>query len=289
MSSVTAEQVVAEHAARGRRFVAAGVSSFVLDEGGGEPFVLMHGVPASSFTYRKVVAGLAARGARGIAFDLPGLGLADRPPELDYTWSGLGRWSVAAIDALGLDRFHLVVHDIGGPVGFELAAALPERVRSLTLLDTIVRVDQFRRPWMMEPFAWRGIGRLWLAAPRPVARALMWRTGIADRAAVTVAEVDAYHVLLRREDGGHAFLRIMRGFERTTAKRALYEGVVADPRRPVQVVWAADDPALRLEREGEIARAVAAHGTFHTLPGRHFFQEDQAPALVDRLLASSET
>ena len=67
---------------------------------------------------------LAARGLRGIAFDLPGLGLADRPATFDYTWTELGRFGAAAVDALGLDRCHLVVHDIGGPAGFELCAAL---------------------------------------------------------------------------------------------------------------------------------------------------------------------
>jgi pimeloyl-ACP methyl ester carboxylesterase len=46
-----------------------------------------------------------------------------------------------------------VVHDIGGPVGFEVAAALPERVASLTVLNTIVEVGTFKRPWSMEPFA----------------------------------------------------------------------------------------------------------------------------------------
>jgi pimeloyl-ACP methyl ester carboxylesterase len=46
-------------------------------------------VPASSFLYRTVLRELAARGLRGIAFDLPGLGLADRPAAFDYTWTVL--------------------------------------------------------------------------------------------------------------------------------------------------------------------------------------------------------
>ena len=66
-----------------------------------------------------------------------------------------------------LDRFHLVVHDIGGPVGFELAAAVPERVRSLTVLNTIVDPDGFKRPWMMEPFALRGVRFAWLRTHDP--------------------------------------------------------------------------------------------------------------------------
>ena len=87
---------------------------------------------------------LAARDLRGVAFDLPGLGLADRPESFDYTWTGLGHCATA-IDALELERFHLVVHDIGGPVEFELAAAVPDRVKSLTVLNTIVDVDTIHR------------------------------------------------------------------------------------------------------------------------------------------------
>src|ERR1700756_4539271 len=120
--------VIASHRLSGMTFEAGGVGSFVVDRGDGAPVVCLHGVPASSFLYRKVLAELAARGLRGVAFDLPGLGLAARPERFDYSWTGLGRFALAAVDALGLDRFHLVVHDIGGPVGFELAAAVPERV-----------------------------------------------------------------------------------------------------------------------------------------------------------------
>ena len=93
--------VIAQHERAGRRFTVAGVNSFVLDQGDGEPVVCMHGVPASAFLYRKVVPELAAQGLRGIAFDLPGLGLADRPADFDYTWTGLGRFAAAAVDALG--------------------------------------------------------------------------------------------------------------------------------------------------------------------------------------------
>ena len=126
------------------------------------PVVLVHGVPVSSFVYRRIVPELAARGLRAVAFDLPGLGLAERPEEFDYTWSGLAGWLGAAIDALGIERCHLVVHDIGGPVGLEWAVRNPDRVLSLTALDTMVDVARFHRPWPMHPFSIGGIGELWL-------------------------------------------------------------------------------------------------------------------------------
>jgi haloalkane dehalogenase len=278
---VTSREVIARHRDAGRFFDAAGVRSFVREQGEGEPVLCLHGVPSSSFLYRKVLAELGTRGLRGVAFDLPGLGLAERPAEFDYTWSGLGRFSVAAADSLELDRFHLVVHDIGGPIGFELAAAMPERVATLTMLNTIVLVDEFKRPWSMEPFARRRIGELYLRTlSKPAFRLLMRLQGIEDTTAVPKEELDAYVDLLRDGDGGRAFLRIMRGFERTAEKQRLYERVLRDRRYPVQIVWGAKDPALTLAVHGEQARTAAGLEEIHTVPAKHFLQEDQAPAIA---------
>jgi len=276
--------VIGAHRQAGRFFTAAGVGSFVREQGTGAPVLCLHGVPACSYLYRKMLPELAARGLRGIAVDLPGLGLAQRPADFDYTWTGLGRFAVAAVDALGLDRFHLVVHDLGGPVGFELAAELPDRIRSLTILNTLIEVDRFRRVPVMAPFAWPVLDRLWLAAMvRPAGVALLRRIAVADRSVPSV-ELAAYVDLLKLGDGGRAFLRIMRGFELTTAKRDRYRAVVRDVPYPVRVVWGAQDPALRLATLG--AQAAAATGQpLHTVPGRHFPQEDQAPALAEHVAA----
>ena len=281
---MTSREVIERHRAAGRRFEAGGVGSFVREEGGGEAVVCIHGVPTSCFLYRKVLPELAQRGLRGVAFDLPGLGLADRPATYDYTWTGLGRFCIAAVDALGLERLHLVVHDIGGPVGFELAAAAPDRVASMTVLNTLVGVDTFKRPWPMEPFARRGVGKLYLRTlSKPAFRTLMRQQGIEDRAAVSRAELDAYVDLLRMGDGGRAFLKIMRGFERTREKRDLYTAVLRDGRYPVQIVWGAKDPALKLEVHGEAARRAAGLDEIHTVAARHFLQEDHAPAVAQHI------
>ena len=276
-------EVVARHEESGRHFT-AGVDSFVIEAGAGEPVVCMHGVPASSFLYRKLVGELAARGLWGIAFDLPGLGLAERPTDFDYTWTGLGRFALAAVDALGLDRFHLVVHDVGGPIGFELASAIPQRVASLTILNTLVEVDTFRRPWSMQPFAVRGVGPAYLRSlNKPMFRALMRLQGVADTSAVSRAELDAYVDLLKRGDGGAAFLKIMRGFELTRTKRDQYVGVLGSGSFPIQVIWGDRDPALGIAEHGEAARRAAGVPEIIRLPGKHFLQEDQAPAIADHI------
>jgi pimeloyl-ACP methyl ester carboxylesterase len=287
--AASSAEVVERHRARGRFFEAAGVGSFVREEGSGEGVVCLHGVPSSCFLYRKVIGELAARGLGAVAFDLPGLGLAERPAGFDYSWSGLGRFCTAAVDALELERFHLVVHDIGGPIGFELAAAIPDRVRSLTLLNTLVAVDGFRRPWSMQPFAVRGLGEVWVASmAKPLFVRLMYMQGIEDRDATPRQELHAYVDLLKREDGGRAFLKIMRGFERTAEKQRLYEGVLRDVPYPVQIVWGEHDPALRLAVHGEHARRAAGLSEIHTVPAKHFLQEDQAPAIAAHVASIAE-
>src|SRR4249920_2863874 len=102
------QDVIAGHKTAGGSFEAAGVGSFVREQGDGATVVLLHVVPTSSFLYRRVLPALAERGLRGVAFDFPGLGLAERPEAFDYSWSGLASWTGAAVEALGIERCHLV-------------------------------------------------------------------------------------------------------------------------------------------------------------------------------------
>ena len=279
------------HRASGHVFAAGGIGSFVLDEGprDGEAVVCVHGVPASAYLYRKVLPALAARGLRGIAVDLPGLGLAERPADADYSWTGLGRWLGSAIDALELDRFHLVVHDIGGPIGLEVAAADPQRVRSMTVLNTTIAVESFHRPWVMEPFAHPVMGEAWLKSMRlpGIFVALMRALGVTRR--VPAAEIACYVPLLLGDDGGRAFLQIMRGFEATADKQRRYLAALRDRPYPVQVVWGVRDRMLTWRRYGVQAQLAAGLDDAILLPGKHFVQEDCPEEIAEavRQLASS--
>jgi haloalkane dehalogenase len=275
-------EAIEQHRRAGQDFEAAGTRSFVREQGDGDPVVLMHGIPVSSFLYRKVLPLLADRGLRGVAFDLPGLGLAERPPDLDYTWTGLGRWTGAAIDALGIERCHLVLHDIGGPVGLEWALANRDRVKSLTVLDTPLAVDGFRRVWTMALAAPPGIGRLWVMSTRPpVARWLFYMQGIQDRSATPAHEVDAHLALLHREDGGRAFQRIVRGFEANAEKERLYLGGLRVAGWPARILWGEHDPALGAAQRRAIEGALGIDAT--VLPAKHFLQEDHAPSVAETI------
>jgi pimeloyl-ACP methyl ester carboxylesterase len=101
----------------------------------GEPVVLLHGWPQTWHEWRKVVPRIADR-YRVVAPDLPGLGASSRPPTYDKRSIGSDLREMCA--GLGLDRFHLVGHDWGGPSAFALACAVPDRIRTLAILDVTI-------------------------------------------------------------------------------------------------------------------------------------------------------
>jgi pimeloyl-ACP methyl ester carboxylesterase len=275
-------EAIEVHRKAGREFEAGGVRSFVREQGGGEPVVLMHGIPVSSFLYRKVLPLLADRGLRGVAFDLPGLGLAEKPDGFDYSWSGLGRWTGEAIDALGIEGCHLVLHDIGGPVGLEWALRNRDRVRSLTVLDTLIDVAHFRRVWTMDFARPPVLGPIWVATSRPpVARWLFYLQGIGDRSATPAHEVDAHLALLHRDGGGRSFRRIVRGFELTEERERFYKDGLREVAWPSKILWADRDPALGGERRRAFEDVLGVDA--EVISAKHFLQEDRAPAVADAI------
>jgi pimeloyl-ACP methyl ester carboxylesterase len=71
----------------------------------------------------------------------------------------------------------------------------------------------------------------------------------------------------------------MRSTGRTPARQARYRAAVGNVPCPVQAIWGAGDPAMTLAVCGEKARAAAGLAEVATVPGKHFPQEDQAPAI----------
>lgn len=94
--------------------------------------LLLHGFPTSSHMYRNLMPLLADK-YRLIAPDLPGFGSTRAPQRGDYayTFGNLYKAVQLFVDALGLDRFALMVFDYGAPVGFRLAAAYPNRISAI--------------------------------------------------------------------------------------------------------------------------------------------------------------
>ena len=287
MKRTSAATVIAAHRSAGRSFRAGGVGSFVREEGAGETVVLMHGLPASSFLYRKVLPELSARGFHALAFDWPGLGLAERPRDFDYSLAGLGEWAASAVDALDVGRFHLVVHDAGGPVGFEMALRRRERIRSLTILNTMIELPRTPFPGeLLARVSHGGVGRV-VASPR-VWQQLLYRVGVWDRSVLSTAEIAAWRDLALGDNEGATYLEIMRRV-REGHEPGRWRDVV-DTRTtpyPVQIVWGGHDPMLSIGRYAWRVLEATHLPSLTVLPARHFLQEDQAPQLAALIAAQA--
>lgn len=106
-----------------------------LDEGEGEPLLMVHGQPTWSFMYRHLIRGLSPN-YRCIAPDHIGFGLSDKPRNWPYTPEMHAANLGALVEHLGLAGLTLVVHDWGGPIGLGWATSQREKVRRIVAMDT---------------------------------------------------------------------------------------------------------------------------------------------------------
>lgn len=111
-----------------------------LTAGQGDPIVLLHGIPETSYEWRHVIPLLADRFTL-IAPDLRGLGDSSRAAHgFDKKTVAADVWRLVR-EHLGIERFFLVGHDWGGPAAFALACAHQEAVRRMAILDVAIPGD----------------------------------------------------------------------------------------------------------------------------------------------------
>jgi pimeloyl-ACP methyl ester carboxylesterase len=140
-----------------RRIAVGDVSLAVADEGSGTPVLLLHGFPDSSNLWRNQLPALRAAGLRVIAPDLRGFGESDKPAAAeDYAIGHSVRDMVGLLDALELQRVHVVGHDWGAAVAWTFAALQPDRVDRLVALSVghpatrrQISIAQREKAWYM--------------------------------------------------------------------------------------------------------------------------------------------
>jgi pimeloyl-ACP methyl ester carboxylesterase len=136
-----------------------------VDEGGGEPVLLLHGFPDSAELWRHQRPALAAAGYRVIAPDLRGFGASARPPEVEaYRFETLLGDVVGVLDSLEVASAHVICHDWGAALGWSLAAFFPDRVRSLAALSVghpssfgAAGIEQREKSWYMLLFQFEDV------------------------------------------------------------------------------------------------------------------------------------
>ena len=255
--------------------------------GSGEPVVLIHGTPSSSYIWRNVAPKLADAGHRVHVFDLLGFGASERPfdPAVDTSVSG----QVPILERLmahwGLDSAHIVAHDIGGAVAQRFCLFHPSLAKSLTLIDT-VSFDSWPSKRTNDQMK-AGLEAL-IKAPDAEHRA-HFRAWLLS----TVERKDAF------EAGSlEAFIDLISG---PVGQASLFQHQVAhyDHKHtseisdrlgdlstlPVQIIWGQNDAWQVVEWAHRLQAAIPG-SDLHVLPRcGHFAMEDQPDRVSDLLVS----
>lgn len=130
----------------------SGIKMHYLDEGsGGIPLVLVHGLPTSSYLWRKMIPTLS-RNNRVIAIDLPNFGKSDKTGNTPCT-GDYAQYLNEFLIALGIEKVRLVNHDMGGFVGGLFAAQHPEKVDAIAMFEVVFSgpfPQAFLPPFLLE-------------------------------------------------------------------------------------------------------------------------------------------
>ncbi|MBI5625458.1 MAG: alpha/beta hydrolase [Elusimicrobia bacterium] len=193
--------------ARSNRITAGGVQVHVLSIGEGEPLLLLHGLGASSYSWRCLLPSLGEK-FRVHALDWPGFGRSQQPMDFDYSVDGMKTWLGSFMDAMGIEKAYLAGNSMGGMAALAFASAHPERVARLALLGTPVYLEN--RPQLLWPLRWPVLGNLFELFLGPSAVRAIAKTAFVDQKKVTPDLVYEYSLALRTRAGKHAVAEFMR-------------------------------------------------------------------------------
>ena len=235
-----------------------GLQVHVRDEGPRDdpvPLVLLHGTSASLHTWEGWVADLKGQ-RRVIRFDLPAFGLTGPNLQNDYTMETYVATVEAVVNAMGIQDFVLVGNSLGGQVAWATAAALPQRVRKLVLIDAagypmepqsipigfrIARIPSVRR--LAEVILPRGVI---LSSLRNV---------YGDPDQVTAELVDRYYELTLREGNRKALAYRFDQMQKVDVAKSV--ATIRALKVPTLILWGGKDRLIPLENGRRFAADIA--------------------------------
>ncbi len=258
--------------------------------GTGDPVVLLHGWPQTSHEWRHVMPLLAPR-HRVLAPDLRGLGDTTRPLD-GYDSRTIATDVAELVRHLGIERYHLVGHDWGGPTAFALACLQPAAVRTLTIVDVTVPgigpdLSQGGKRWHHAFHMTPDLPERLVEGRERDYLEWFYREFSWQPSAITSADVDEYVRTYAQPGAMRAGFAYYRNIPRNIAdNRALRESGFRLP-MPVLAVGGARMEARGRGAEPEQSlREIAGNveGMVVAESG-HFVPEEQPAVLAQRLLA----
>ena len=271
-----------------------GVDMHFVDEGSGEPMVMVHGDPTWGYLYRNFIPVLSQR-RRCVVPDQMGMGKSANPQERSFYRLQQHRANLETLLLhLDLHDITLVLHDWGGPVGLGVATRHPERIKRLVLMNTWAFV-----PWPGGPFP----RLLELIRSERGEAFVLQKNGYLEPALrgttyhseqLTKIVMEAYRAPYPTPESRLALLCWSRDIpvQETDVSYAemkqIEQGLSQFSRIPILLVWGMKDPVLSVSVLHRWQQ-LYPHATTHELEdASHFLQEDAPERIVQWIEAFLE-
>lgn len=253
-----------------------------IDKGEGEVLLLLHGVPTSSWLYRKMIDELALY-YRVIAPDMLGFGASDSPNGYDiYAPNEHAKRLLKLMDNLHIEQWNHVFHDAGGLWTWELIKIAPHRIKNLIILNTIIYEEGFKPPIKFKRgFLTKCIMALYSNGITTNAMLKGLFNGGLVKNILTKEELEGYKKPLL-EGKTKAIYHF---FSNTCQKLPNYEGVIKKIDISKLLIWGEHDSFLVFDKMNVkvIADLKLKKEDIHLLNAKHFIQEEK-PKVINKLI-----
>jgi haloalkane dehalogenase len=260
-----------------------GLRMHYVDEGDGDPILLLHGEPTWGYLYRKMIPRLSEEG-RVIAPDYFGFGRSDKP--VDRSWYSYDA-HVASIERLvceqlDLSGITLVMQDWGGPIGFRLAVEHPDRVARLVVLNTGIGARAPGEEWLRFQAFMRRVDTE--IVPGQLVR-ISCATELSDE---VVAGYDAPFPTPESKIGVVMFPELVATSSDHPSAAAMIAAreKLRSWEQPALVLFGDSDPIFTPRLAEIMAELIPGAGPPQTVEGAaHFLQEDRGEEIAERIAA----
>ena len=247
-------------------------------QGQGPDLLLLHGLGASSFSWRGNVAPLS-RHFRVWTLDLPGHGASPAPLDADYRPEALAQGVMQFLDRRALSKVAVAGNSLGGSLALLLARDHPQRVTALILLAPAVALT--RIPWIFYPLRLPGLGGLFAALMGPWVMPLALRLAYHRRELITPQVVAGYAAPFRDWRRRLALQRLCRQVRLQPLNEI--EAWLQSVRQPTVIIWGQEDRILPVGQAYWL-QARLPQARLNLLPDVGHAPQEEAPEAVNKII-----
>lgn len=253
-----------------------------LEAGEKEVVLMLHGFPTSAYLWRNVMPKIAET-HRVIALDLPGYGQSEKPLNVSYSLNFYSDIITTFLAVLQIEKVHLAVHDLGGPVGLLWAVRAPKSIHSLIFLNTLV-YPKFSWAVVLFTLALKTpITKDWVTSAKGIAWAM--RLGVVNKERINTELLAHYQSPFKEASTRQALIKSATNFSLKAFKEI--EEKLPSFTVPVQIIYGENDRILpKVADTMQRIKTDLPQTELTALPNcGHFLQEDE-PEKISRLISA---